>query len=252
MIINDKQQSTNMTADTKTWVSWFSEMSVHYSKKTRGIMYDMTIGYFYTQYVMRYFLETIPDGSRILDIGIGTGYTYSKNKDILKKKSLKVVGVDVDPDYVRSAKHGIIDADLESHVNIILSDIYKVDESMISSKSFDYVVFSDSYAVIPNVHDMITFCEKFIKINGKMVVLSTLFDSFDSNINWIKRNIKYFSSVEFGTMMLRENLQNYIKQRINVDDNFDIDSCFKLIMHHNIPLTSHVMKTYIVIWTPNI
>jgi predicted O-methyltransferase YrrM len=103
---------------------------------------------------MKSFLNSIPNGSVVLDIGIGTCYAYTTNHDILKSKSIKIVGVDIDSDYINIAKHGMIDADLESHVKRVLSDIYKVTSNVIVPKSFDYVIFSDSYSVIPNVHQI--------------------------------------------------------------------------------------------------
>lgn len=166
---------------------------------------------------MRFFPVEIPDHSVILDIGIEIGYTYSKNSDFNQTKNITVVGVDVDPEYVRRAKHTIIDSDFESQVRIVLANIYEAPENSIPCEHFDFVIFSDSNAVISEVHDMITFCEKYLNLTGQMVVTSTLFDTFNIDIDWIKQKLVYVSSGEFGKMMVREDLDAYIKTRYSGD-----------------------------------
>lgn len=49
-------------------------------------------------------LQSLPDGARVLDIGIGTATALIKNKDLIKSKNISVVGVDYDSDYIRKAK----------------------------------------------------------------------------------------------------------------------------------------------------
>ncbi|VBB18459.1 class I SAM-dependent methyltransferase [Yasminevirus sp. GU-2018] len=226
-----------------SWVSWGKQQL----GGLKSGVYNATIGHFYTIEVMRNLLVEIPDNSVILDVGVGTGYTYSKNSDLIKRKNLTVVGVDIDPEYIRSAKHAVIDSYLENHVRLVLADIYKAPESELPSRTFDFVFFSDSYAVIPEVHKMITFCEKFLKPTGQMVVTSTLFDKFDSNIDWIKQRIVYVSSVEFGKMMLKSDLEAYIKTRYSGN----VRECFRLIDNKWIPASDCRMKTYIVKWKPD-
>ena len=224
---------------TKGWINNTYQWS-------RGVIYDTTIGYWYTQRVIRKVISEMPDNVTILDIGIGTGYTYSKNADLLKKKNIKIIGVDIDPHYVKRAKHAIIDSDLEDNVSLVVGDIYEIKSDDLPDKNFDYVMFSDSYAVIPNVHDMLTFCEKFCKDEGKMVVVSTLFDEFDAYFNWFKEHIVYFSTVEFGKMMLKDNLRDFLREdRGCSDDEFDFKLVSKRYSPYNGPL-----QTYMVTWSP--
>ena len=212
----------------------------------RSLIYNATIGYFYTQTVLRKVLEDIPDNSRILDVGIGTGYTYAKNSNYIKKKNLQIVGVDIDHEYIRSAIHTIKSSGLDSYIKFINQDIYTIPHEHLAVESFDFVIFSDSYAVIPNVHAMITFCEKYLVNNGDMIVTSTLFDKYNSFISWFKRRIFYFSSIEFGDMMLKDNLKRYILTRCTEVN----DICFKLIDEKKVPIINYSFKTYAVKWRP--
>jgi ubiquinone/menaquinone biosynthesis C-methylase UbiE len=212
----------------------------------RPLIYDTIVGYFYTKQVIGKILDTVPDNSRILDVGIGTGYTYTKNADIIKKKNIRIVGVDIDDEYVRQAKHAMIDASLDEYVNVIRGDIYEVKNSLLSDKSFDYVMFSDSYAVIPNVHGMCTFCEKFLKPSGSMLVTSTLFEEYNYYVNWIKERIVCVTTIDFGKMMIKSELENYIVGRGCRSSNYS----FTVVDELTVPVFGTLLRTYMVLWQP--
>ena len=48
-------------------------------------------------------LDRVDENSNVLDIGIGTATALLKNKDIVEKKKLNVVGVDYDQSYINAA-----------------------------------------------------------------------------------------------------------------------------------------------------
>jgi len=181
--------------------------------------------------------------SKILDVGIGTGYTYTQNCDIVKRKNLQIVGVDIDDEYVRQAKHAMIDVYLDEHVRIIKGNIYEI---QLELGSFDYVLFSDSYAVIPDVHEMATFCERFLKPTGHMLIISTLFEKYNPYVNWCKERIVSLTTVDFGQMMIKGELENYIKTRNCTKDDYD----FTMIHETRVPVLGPLMRTFMVKWRP--
>lgn len=213
----------------------------------RSKIYNFTIGYFYTQSIIRKILASLPDNSTVLDVGVGTGFTYSQNSDIIKQKNLQIVGIDIDPEYVRNAKHAMIDSELENNVKLVTQDIYKVTQEQIPEQSFDFVIFSDSYAVIPDVHKMATFCEKFLKKSGSVIIASTLFDEYNHYIDWVKKRIIYVSTIDFGEMMVKENLKKYISSRFSGD----VESCFILLDEKIVPGLNYPFRSYMVKWTPD-
>lgn len=220
----------------------------------RSNVYNGSVGYFYTQGIMRKVLESLPDNVMILDVGIGTGYTYAKNDDLIKRKNLAILGVDIDPEYIRHAEQAVIDHELEDQIKLIVHDIY-VPSSEIPTEFFDYVIFSDSYAVIPEVHEMISFCERFLRPNSEsqMIVVSTLFDQYNDKFDWIKNHIIYLTSIDFGKMMVKNDLMVYIQSRIGdqqVNDQSEIEKLFVVIDQRKYPGITDTFKTYMVKWTP--
>lgn len=241
----DPDQKSNILS--QYWIDSLNICNKQF-ESARSTVYNATLGYFYTSGIMRHVLVEIPDNSKILDVGIGTGCAYSHNSDLIKRKNIHIIGIDIDPGYTRKAKHTMIDDDLESHVKIILGDIYEIDcQQDILVNSFDFVFFSDSYAVIPGVHIMMTYCEKFLKPTGMMVVTSTLFDNYNETIEWIKQRLIYVSSIEFGNMMLKGILEEYIGSRYSGD----VNECFRNIETSIIPGTECKINTYIVKWIPD-
>lgn len=45
----------------------------------------------------------ILDGARVLDVGVGTATALVRNKELLLRKKITVVGVDYDADYIAKA-----------------------------------------------------------------------------------------------------------------------------------------------------
>lgn len=240
-----------MSSETKSngWISWGKDKLSRQLGFARSTVYNSTLGYFYTKDVMRNVLVDLPDNSRILDVGIGTGYVYAQNSDLIKRKNIKVVGVDIDPNYVRSAKHAVIDAELEEHIRIINIDIREAldSDTDLLNHSFDFVCFSDSFAVIPNVYTIITHCEKYLNSTGYMIITSTLFDKYSTNVDWIKQKLVYVSSVDFGNMMLKDDLEKYLRTRCT-----NTTDCFRLIDSKNLLGENYKINTYIVKWRPNV
>jgi ubiquinone/menaquinone biosynthesis C-methylase UbiE len=209
----------------------------------KPLIYDSTVGYLYTKNAIQHMLSSIPDNSKILDVGIGTGYTYTKNADLIKSKNITIVGVDIDASYVKYAKHAMIDYELDDNIRVIKGDIYEV---KLDVGTFDYVIFSDSYAVIPNVHEMCTFCEKFLNPTGKMMVISTLFEEYNSTVNWLKERIIMLTTIDFGRMMIKPKLLQYIVERGCKEDDYS----FKVIDTLHVPIYGPLLNTYMVQWSP--
>lgn len=161
----------------------------------RSIMYDLFLTP-YTTKMNRKFLKSVPPDSKIIDIGIGTGKAMTNNSSIIKDKGIKVLGYDIDPGYVKQCLEHIKSTGLEDNIVVNLKDIYDENKDL----KVDYVLFSDSYAVIPNVNRMIKYSTKFLKPNGKIIILTTLDD--DNNLLQYKRSvkpkIKSFTTLEFG------------------------------------------------------
>jgi len=51
-------------------------------------------------------LRRVPEGATLLDVGIGTAGALLANGDLVKRKCMRVVGIDIDADYIRAHSKG--------------------------------------------------------------------------------------------------------------------------------------------------
>lgn len=183
----------------------------------KNFLYDKLLTPFTTQ-VNKYFLEKCDENSKIIDIGIGTGTALLNNHEIIRNKNLDIVGYDIDKDYVAKCNENIKEKNMENYIKVKPIDIR--DDFHVNLA--DYIVFSDSYAVIPDIDKLIKYCKELLKSNGKIIILTTLDD--DNCQEWhtnykkyIKPKLVYFCGADFGNMTTMNEFKNRIdKLKMNV------------------------------------
>lgn len=176
--------------------------------------YNLLIGE-YTIILYRNFLERIPENSVVLDIGIGNCYSLLKNKQILIEKKIKIVGVDIDSDSINLAKKIIKANDMDNYIQVYCQDIFTFD----NSQKFDFIYFSNSYSVIPEINKMMNFTyNNFLKESGELVLSTTLDSRFSNFKDVVKPFLKRIClGIDFGRFITIDNFINDISK-----DNFVI------------------------------
>ena len=111
-------------------------------------IYDLIIIHM-TETWYRCVLELVPEGSRILDVGIGTGTALLRNKELILSKRLTIVGVDYNLTYVKQAQKNIAIAGLQASVSVIHASIYDSDILSRTKCPFDVAYFSGSFSLLP-------------------------------------------------------------------------------------------------------
>ncbi len=110
----------------------------------RGFIYDkallpLTAGWYAE--VLRH----LEPGSRLLDVGIGTGGALARNAELVLQRDLHVVGVDIDADYVERSSRILQDAGLGDRVEVRLQSVYDHGD-----RPYDAVYFSASFMLTPD------------------------------------------------------------------------------------------------------
>ncbi len=77
----------------------------------RGWIYDRLVAGMTSDWY-RAVLARLPDGARVLDVGIGTGAALARCADLVRAKQLEIVGLDIDPDYLRRCRAELLRAGL--------------------------------------------------------------------------------------------------------------------------------------------
>ena len=200
-------------------------------------LYNMLVSK-YTSILYKKFLKKIPENSTVLDIGIGNAYALIQNSDILVNKNIKIIGLDIDVTSINIANKFIKEQNLDEFINVECVNIYDYKKE----DKFDYIYFSNSYSVIPGIHEMMKYvCDNLLSDNGAIIVSTTL----DNRTNYFKEVIKpkmkqILFDIDFGQHIVLENfindmtknnliiknIENVYQAWIPIWGNVDIFTCF--------------------------
>lgn len=185
----------------------------------KNSVYNEVIGS-YSKNLYKSFFEKIPNNSCILDVGIGNGYAICENSEIIIEKNLKIVGVDIDFNYILTCRNNVNNSNLNSHIYPILCELDSLDvyinliRKFINkpaynennenyNKLFNYVFFSNSYSVIPNILDLLNISKKYLENEDSEIVICTTIEERNNEIKkYIKQNAKYaLLGIDFGRLI---------------------------------------------------
>lgn len=144
-------------------------------------------------------LERLPTEARILDVGIGTGGALLKNKDLLISKDIKVVGVDIDGDYVRKCRKAVLKHQLEDRVSVELVSIYDFVQ-----KDFDAAYFSASFMLMPDPSRALDHVCTLLGDGGRVYFTQTIEQSRSPLVEKTKPLLKKLTTIDFGQVTYEE------------------------------------------------
>lgn len=181
-------------------------------KNSKTGLYNFLVGR-YTIYLYKNFFKNIPDNSTVLDIGVGDGYSILENIDLVKSKNLKIYAVDINKEDISIFRKRIQELNLNSYFEVYdvgVEDIEKETGNRIPV-GIDYVFFSNSYSVIPQIKDIIFYVKKTIEPKF-FVISTTLGGNSNSILSLIKPNLsKVTLGIDFGRYISYTEFMNEIK-----------------------------------------
>lgn len=167
--------------------------------RARGYVYDRAIVSFTKQWY-RAVLEDVPEGSRVLDVGIGTGAALVANASLLRNRNLYVVGVDYDDAYVRRCRELVREAALQDRVSVVCESIYDYVPS--DNALFDHVYFSGSFMILPMPAAALRKVVELLRDRevGKLFFTQTFELQKNTMLEWLKPKLMSVTSIDFGSV----------------------------------------------------
>ena len=154
-------------------------------------------------------LKEIPNNSKILDIGIGTGNYIGECVNIIKDKNITIDGIDIDEEYIKTCNDVIKKNKLNKYVKAYVQDLltYKL-------VKFDYVIFVESYPVISNalMNKMLKYLKNNLSKNVKIIFIHNLVETKDILKAYIKPRMKYIIGIDFGKLETHDNFDNFLTE----------------------------------------
>lgn len=166
----------------------------------RGWLYDrlvagMTSGWY------REVLTRLPHGTRLLDVGVGTGAALVRCADLVRERELSVVGIDVDADYLARCERAVRRAGLTT-VTPRLESVYDH-----CGGPYDAAYFSASLMLLPDPAAAVRHVAGLLRPGGTLYATQTFQLRRSRLVERGKPLIRYVTTIEFGRVTYEDDFR---------------------------------------------
>ena len=142
-------------------------------------------------------LHYVPNGSRLLDVGIGNGIMIETFHPLIRFKKLRITGIDIDPGYLQHCQELIRKHQLQDCIDVCQASAE--DYAPSEQGCFDGVLFCMSFMLLQDPHAVLQRVRNWLKPGGQIVFAQAIFQKKSRLVDLVKPKLKYLTGVEFGT-----------------------------------------------------
>jgi SAM-dependent methyltransferase len=168
----------------------------------RGWIYDRLVAGM-TAYWYREVLGRLPDKALVLDVGIGTGAALARSADLVLAKHLRVIGLDIDPDYFDRCRRELAKSGLDKNVTPVLSSVYDH-----VGGPYDAVYFSASLMLLPDPVRAIRHVAAQLAPEGRIFATQTFQHRRSRLLERAKPLIRHVTTIHFGRVTYEEEFRS--------------------------------------------
>lgn len=161
-------------------------------QRARAALYDAAIVGM-TRDWYRAVLQRLPVGTRVLDVGIGTGSALMANADLVIRRDLHIVGIDVDPAYVARCRTRLARLDLLDHIAVRLESVYEH-----RAVAYDAVYFSGSFMLLPDPVAALRHVSSLLTPTGRLWFTQTIEHGRSPVLERVKPLLRRLTTIDFG------------------------------------------------------
>lgn len=161
-------------------------------RHARAAIYDtaivgLTAGWY------RAVLARLPDGCRLLDVGIGTGSALLANAETLRARRLHVTGLDIDAAYVDRCNRAIARRGLGDLVTARLESVYDH-----RGGPYDAAYFSASFMLLPDPPAALRHVRGLLTPAGRIYFTQTFEHAPSRLVERLKPLLRHLTTIDFG------------------------------------------------------
>jgi SAM-dependent methyltransferase len=150
-------------------------------------------------------LRRVPSGATLLDVGIGTAGALLANDALVKRKGVRVVGIDIDAGYVARAWRRLRNSPLAGLVEVGLESVYDH-----QGGPYDAVYFSGSFMLLPQPEQALRHCRALLNPGGRMFFTQTIQKQPARWMEILKPMLKRVTSIDFGRVTYEDDFRAQI------------------------------------------
>jgi len=142
-------------------------------------------------------LNYVPNGSRLLDVGIGNGIMLESFHPLIKFKKLKITGIDIDANYLKHCEELIRKHQLADYIDVC----HGAAESYTPPQKgcFDHVLFCMSFMLLRDQRAVLQRARGWLKPGGQLIFTQAIFKKRSRLVDLVKPKLKYLTTIDFGT-----------------------------------------------------
>ena len=148
----------------------------------------------------RAILSGLPEGSRVLDVGVGTGSSLISNVDLVREREMKVEGIDINESYLKACQEKLEEGALTDVISVRVQSVYDLDPD----DKYDAVYFSASFMLLPDQREALKVVRRCLKPGGHVCFTQTFETKRARLMEVIKPLLYLFTSVHFGVVTYEE------------------------------------------------
>jgi SAM-dependent methyltransferase len=172
----------------------------------RGWLYDRLVAGMTSDWY-RAVLGRLPDGARVLDVGIGTGAALARCADLVRAKRLEIVGLDIDPDYLHRCRAELARAGLSAQVRPVFSSVYDH-----RGGPYDAVYFSASLMLLPDPALAIAHVAGLLAPDGRLFATQTFQHRRSPLLERVKPMFRHVTTIHFGRVTYEEDFRSAFRE----------------------------------------
>lgn len=138
-------------------------------------------------------IERLPEGALLLDVGIGTAGALCESAERIIEKDIRVVGVDIDADYIRQARKHLEEHGLADRAEARLESIYDH-----AGGPYDGVYFAASFMLLPDPPGALRHIFPLLKPTGRVYFTQTFHQKRSKMAEMMKPMLKKVTTIDFG------------------------------------------------------
>jgi SAM-dependent methyltransferase len=151
-------------------------------------------------------LRRVPEGAALLDVGIGTAGALLANADLVKRKRLRVTGIDIDADYVERARRRLRNSPLTDSAEVRLESVYDH-----QGGPYGAVYFSGSFMLLPAPEQALRHCSALVDPGGRIFFTQTIQQQPARWMEILKPMLKGVTSIDFGRVTYEDDFKAQIR-----------------------------------------
>jgi SAM-dependent methyltransferase len=169
--------------------------------KTRARVYDAAIVPLTASWY-RAVIDRLPERSRVLDVGIGTGAALTANAPLVVEKNLHVTGIDVDAAYVEQCRRAVARAELAARVDVRLESVYDHRDG-----PYDAIYFSASFMLLPDPVEALRHVCGLLRPEGRIYFTQTFEHERSRLAEVVKPLLRLVTTIDFGRVTYEADFQ---------------------------------------------